>query len=135
MPTGWGVGSEQAPLPPEPVGDLMGRLVAAVEAIRDRFVIPERRFRKSITLTAAGASDFLDTEKSPIRMLTVQVYTGILDIWLQDQRGGSALGNPDFSVPVLGVPVHIPLATMPYQITFFANGGACTACVNATTPD
>lgn len=135
MPTGYGVGSGQAPLPPLPTGDPLLRIAAAVEAIQRRYAIPERRIRKSINLAAAGNSDFLDTQQVAVRMLTVQVYTGTLDIWLQDQRGSSDTGNPDFSIGVLGVPVHIPLATMSYQVTFFANGGACTAAVQMNTAD
>jgi hypothetical protein len=87
-----------------------------------------------VTLVNIGDSAFLDTQESPITMLTIQVFTGELSIVLSDQRGQALPPIPYFDLGVIGVPVHIPLGTATRQITVFAVQANTTASVYAHSP-
>ena len=76
----------------------------------------------------------LDADQIPT-MLTVQVFTGVLDIVFGMQSGANDPPTPYFQIGVIGVPVHIPLAPRQARsFTFWANVGPARASVLFHSP-
>jgi hypothetical protein len=128
-----GYGSaEGAPLPPLPPGQPADRLLRALENL-SRKVAPSLETGgayeawRPVTLTNIGDTFFFDTENNEVTMLTIQVFTGEVKIGLWDGRGQPSPPIPTWDLAVIGVPVHIPLATKARQVTLWAVAAGTTA--------
>lgn len=138
MPQGYG-SSAGAPLPPLPPGDPSQRLLNAIENLSAKVAPPLSggpgfAAWRPVALPAIGDTFFFDTEGRPITMLTIQVFTGEVAIALFDGQGQAQPPIPYFDLAVVGVPVHIPLTTGPYQITLWAVQVNTTASFYAHSP-
>lgn len=138
MPFGFG-SSAGAPLPPRPPGDPSQRLLNAIENMSAKLAPPLSggpgyAAWRPVSLPVIGNTFFFDTEGQPITMLTVQVFAGEVAIGLFDGRGQPQPSIPYFDLAVIGVPVHIPLTTGPYQITLWAVQANTTASFYVHSP-
>lgn len=121
-----------AALPPDPAGTDAQRTTRAVEQLV-RITAPGvyEKFT-AFNLAAAGNSVYITTEEAPVSMLTVQVFTGTVDIVFGSQ--GADPSVPTWRIGAIGVPVNIPLTTRPRDLTIFANGGAATGTMLLHSP-
>ncbi len=132
---GYGGHAGGAPIPPGPQGTEVQRIMRASEKAAERQAPPPYEQWRPITLANVGDRAYMETEEGIVKMITVQVFTGTLDIWKGDLRGGPAPGIPYWRIGAIGVPVHIPLVTKSErEFTFFANQAGTTASVLLHSP-
>lgn len=125
---GFGVGltNERIVNPAPPSAPPEERSAADLQLIRERVAPPIVEQRYAVNL-ASGAIDRVDTSGSATNGLVVTVFTGTLDVWLDD--GAVAGGFPMMRFTNVGMPVQVLLPLRKRRLSWLANGAATQAMV------